>query len=264
MFLCTLVGPLFPPPDRPASSTCPSRVSFTGFFRYFYFGVPVVALSAAPARPACAPCSSLCYPRLAFPHPLTLLCPLRFPVSQPTLPVRLPSLSEPRCHWCLTPACSTPAPLCRPYPFPWCLSHPSVPSVPVSHLILDALCPVWGGGVYLGTGLWPCLRTGMTLAVGFLRTMSNRIFRRNTDRTTVRRLSNSPRCICTVESSRIDQLRQFGTELFQSDKSPQQDPVWSPRVHTLLHLGGVPWRRRPPRPGAFRVGRGQPLRAGHV
>ena len=188
----------------------------------FFFGVLVVALSTAPVRPACAACSSPCYPCLAALCPLTRPSPLPFSVSRPTLPVPLPSLSEPRCHPCVPAACSTPAPLCRPYPFPWCLPHPSVPSVLVSHLILVAMCPVWGGGgVYLRTGLWPCPRTGMTLAVGFLCTMSHRIFRRNTERTTVRRLSNSLRCICTVESSRIDQLRRFGTELFQSDQSPQ-------------------------------------------
>ena len=80
---------------------------------------------------------------------------------------------------------------------------------------------VGGGGVYLRTGLWPYPRTGMSLAVGFLRTMSHRIVRRKTETTTVRRLSNSLRCICTVVSSRRDQLRRFGTELFQSDQSPR-------------------------------------------
>ena len=130
---------------RRASSTCPSWMSCPPFL-LFFFGVPVVALSAALARPACAPCSSLYNPCHAAPRPLTRPSPLPFPVSQPTLPVRLPSLFEPRRHSCVPPACSTPAPLCRPHPFPWCLSHPSVPSVPVSHLILDAMCPVWGGG----------------------------------------------------------------------------------------------------------------------
>ena len=262
MFLCALVRPLFPRPPAP----CLLFVSFLGVCLFcccfFFFGGPVFALSAAPARPACAPCSSPCYPCLAAPRPLTRPSPLPVSFSQLTLPVRPPSLSEPRCHSCAPPQCSTPAPLCRPYPLPWGISHPSLPSVPVSHVFLDALCPVWGGGVYLQTGLWPCPRTG--IAVGFLRTMSHRIFRRNTERTTVRRLSNSLRCICTVEPSRIDQLRRFCTELFQSDQSPQSDPAWSARVHTLLHLAGVSWRRRPPRPGAFEVGRGQPLRAGHA
>ena len=59
--------------------------------------------------------------------------------------------------------------------------------------------------MYLCTGLWPCPTTGM--AVGFLRTMSHRMCRRNTERTSGRHLSNSRRCICTVEPSRIDQLR---------------------------------------------------------
>ena len=137
--------------------------------------------------------------------PLSRLSPLPFSFSLSTLPVRLPSLSEPRCHSCVPPACSTPAPPPRPYPFPWGLPHPSAPSVPVSHPILVAVCPVGGGGGYLRTGLWPCPRTGM--AVGFLRTMSHRMCRRNTERTSGRRLSNSLRCICTVEPSRIDQLR---------------------------------------------------------
>ena len=158
---------------------------------FFFFGVPVFALSAAPARPACAPCSSPCYPCPAAPRPLTRPSSLPFAFSLSTLPVRLPSLSEPRCHPCVRPACSTPAPLCRPYPFPWGLPGPSVPSVPVSHPILCV-----GGGLYLRTGM----------VVGFLRTMSHRICRWYTERTTVRRLWNSLRCICTTEPSRIDQL----------------------------------------------------------
>ena len=162
-------------------------------------------LPAAPLRPACAGCSSLCYPCPTALRPLSRLSPLPFSFPPSTLPVRLPSLSEPRCHSCVPPACSTPAPPSRPYPFPWGLPHPSAPSVPVSHPILFALCPVGGGGVYLRTGLWPCPRTGM--AVGFLRTMSHRMCRRNTERTSGRRLSHSLRCICTAEPSRIDQLR---------------------------------------------------------
>ena len=89
-------------------------------------------------------------------------------------------------------ATPTPTPP-RPYPFPWGLPHPSAPSVPASHPILVAWCPVGvGGGDVLRTGLWPCPRTGM--AVGFLRTMSHRMCRMNTERTSGRRLSNSRRC----------------------------------------------------------------------
>ena len=130
--------------------------------------------------------------------------------SDPACFVRLPSLSVPRFHSCVPPACSTPAPLCRPYPSPWCLSQITViPSVPVSHLIPEALSPVWGGGVlYLRTGLWPCPRTGMTLAVGFLRTMSHRIFRRNTEGTT--ELRTSLCCICTVDQRRLAEETSCG------------------------------------------------------
>ena len=139
MFLCALVGPLFPPPPAP----CLLYVSFLCvrlFCCCFLFSV--FALSAAPARPACAPCSSPCYPCPAALRPFTRLSPPPFSFSLSTLPVRLPSLSEPRCHSCMPPACSTPAPPRRPYPSPWGLPHPSAPSVPVSHPILVALCPV--------------------------------------------------------------------------------------------------------------------------
>ena len=137
-----LLAPCSPHLPRPAPSTCPSCVSACTAVVFFF----VFALSAAPGRPACAPCSSPCYPCPAALRPLTRLSPLPFSFSLSTLPVRLPSLSEPRCHSCVPPACSTLAPPRRPYRFPWGLPHPSAPSVPVSHPILVALCPVWGGG----------------------------------------------------------------------------------------------------------------------
>ena len=203
MFLCALVGPLFPPPP----ATCLFYVPFlcVRLFRCCCFFCSLFALPAAPARPACAPCSSPCYPCPAALRPLSRLSTLPFSFSLLSLPERLPFLSEPRCHSCVPPACSTPAPPLCPYPFTWSLCHPSAPSVPVSHSILVALCPVCGVGVYLRTGLWPCPRTGM--AVGFLRTMSHRMCRRNTERTSGRRLSNYRRCICTLQPSLIDQLR---------------------------------------------------------
>ena len=34
-----------------------------------------------------------------------------------------------------------------------------------------------------------------------------------------------------------------------ADQRPHSDPARSPRVHTSLHLAGVPCRRRPRRPG---------------
>ena len=148
VLFCTLVGPLFPPSPAP----CLLFVSFLGIMSassvvVFSLVSPWSRSLLLPRAPACAPCPSSCYPCLAAPRPLTRPSSLLFSVTQPTLPVRLPSLSVPRCHSCVPPACSTPAPLHRPYPSPWCLSHPSVPSVPVSHLILDAMCPVCGGGV---------------------------------------------------------------------------------------------------------------------
>ena len=244
MFFCALVGPRFPLLPRPASSTCPSCVSACSAVVFF---VPIFALSAAAARPACAPCSSPCYPCPAAPRLLTRPSPLPFSFSQANLPVHLPSLSEPRCHSCVPPSCPTPAPLRRPYPFPWGLPHPSVPSVPVSHPILVALCPVRGGGGVSADwtvappedwhGRWvPTHHEPPHLP-------------KEHTRTTVRHLSNSLRCICTVELRRRDQLRRCCTGLFQSDLSPQSDPAWSPKAHTPLHIAGVPWRRRPPRPG---------------
>ena len=226
-----------------ASSTCPSCVSACSAVVFF----SVFALSAAPARPACAPCSSPCYPCLAALRPLTRLSPIPSSFSLSTLPVRLPSLSEPRCHSCVPPACSTPAPPRRPYPFPWGLPHPSAPSVPVSHPTPVALCPVWGGGVYLRTGLWPCPRTGM--AVCFLRTMSHRMCRRNTERYVVTYASKrtSVRCLAKFPSLHLHCGAQ--PHRLAVDQSPHSDPARSPRVHTSLHLAGVPWRRRPPRPG---------------
>ena len=146
-----LLAPCSPDLPCPASSMCPSCVSACSAV----FFCSVFALPAAPARPVCAPCSSPCYPCPAALRPLSRLPPLAVSFSLSTLPVRLPSLSEPRCHSCVPPACSTPAPPPRPYPFPWGLSHPSAPSVPDSHPILVALCPVWGGGCICGLDCGP-------------------------------------------------------------------------------------------------------------
>ena len=167
MLLCAIVGPLLPPPPAP----CPLCVSFLGVLSAFivFFRCPRGrALSCSHA-----PCVR---PLFFFVLPLSRRpVPAHSPVS-PSIHrlsadlaciVRPPSLPSPRCHSCVPPACSTPAPLCRPYPFPWWLTHPSViPSFPVSHLIRDAMVPSVGGGGFLRTGLWPCPRTGMTLAAG--------------------------------------------------------------------------------------------------
>ena len=80
----------------------------------------------------------------------------------------------------------------------------------------------------------------MTLAVGFLRTMSHRIFRRNTERTTERTLSISLRCISTVDQRRLAEETSCGDSVrsySNRTRAPRQGlvPSWSPRIHTLLH-----------------------------
>ena len=145
MFPCALVGPLFPPPPAPCHLYVPF-LCVRPSCRCFFF-VSVLALFAAPARPACALCSSLCYPGPAALRPLSRLSPLPFSFSLSTLPARLPSLSVQRCDSRLPLACPTPAPPPRPYPFPWVLprSPPLTPS-----WLPGALC---GGGRGMGVSV---------------------------------------------------------------------------------------------------------------
>ena len=122
---------------RPATSMCPSCVSARPAVFFF-----LLVLLAAPARPACALCSSSCYPGPAPLRPPARLSPLPFSFSLSTLPARLPSLSVQRCHLCVPLACPTPAPPPRPYPFPWVL--PRSPPL-IASWLPGALCE--GGGV---------------------------------------------------------------------------------------------------------------------
>ena len=149
MFLCALVGPLFPPPPAPCHLYVPF-LCVRPSCRCFFF-VSVLALLAAPARPACALCSSSCYPGPAALRPLSRLFPLPFSFSLSTLPARLPSLSVQRCHSRVPLACPTPAPPHRPYPYPWVLPR----SPPLTHPILAAWHPVWGGGGICGLDCGP-------------------------------------------------------------------------------------------------------------
>ena len=202
MFLCALVGPLFPPPPAPCLLYMPFLCVRLSCCCFSFFSV--FAFLDAPARPTCAPCSSPCYPCPAALCPLSRLSPLPFSFSLSTLPVRLPSLSVPRCLSCVPPACSTPAPPPRPYPFPWMPPR----SPPLTPSWLPGVLCVWGGCICgLDCGPVPTMR------------------RMNTERTSGRRLSNSRRCICIVEPSRIAKVR------------------------TPLYFVGVPWRQWPPRPG---------------
>ena len=233
MFICALDGPLFPPPP----ALCLLYVSFLCVCLFCCFFFFVFALSAAPARPACAPCSSPCYPCPAALRPLTRLSPLPFSFPLSTLPVRLSALSEPRCHSCVPPACCTPAPPCRPYPFPWGLPHPSAPSVLVSHPILVALCPVWGGvGV---TADW---------TVALPEDWHCRWFPTHHEPPHVPKRHRENVSETLVEFTSLHLHRGAQPHRPAADQSPRWDAARSPQVHTLLHVAGVPWRLRPPRP----------------
>ena len=219
---------------RPASSMCPSCVSACS--AVFFFG-SVFALLAAPLRPACAPCPSPCYPCPAALRPISRLSPLPFSCSLSTLPVRLPSLSEPRCHSCVPPSCSTPAPPPRPYPFPWglpILVLPRSPSLTTSWLPC-ALCV--GGGV---SADWTVALHedwhGRWFATHHEPPHVPKEHRENVRETLVEFPSLHLHCGAQPHRPAADQR-------------PHSDPARSPRVHTSLHLAGVPWRRRPPRPG---------------
>ena len=135
VFPCALVGPLFPPPPAPCHLYVPFLCVHPSCC--FFFFVSVLALLAAPARPACALCSSSCYPGPAALHPLSRLSSLPFSFSLSTLPARLPS----PIRAALSLACATrvpyPCPSPSPLPFPL-----GAPSVPASHPILAAWRPV--------------------------------------------------------------------------------------------------------------------------
>ena len=203
MILCALVGPLFPPPPAP----CLLYVSFL-CVHLFCCCCFLVLCSRPPLllRALRVPPALLCATPVPLPCAPYLAClPCHYPSRcGPCLYVCPPCLSRAVTRVCHPRALPLPLPL-APTLFPGVsptLVLPRSPSRTPSWLPC-ALCG--GAGVYLRTGVWPCPRTVM--AVGFLRTMSNRMCRRNTGRTSGRRLSNSLRCICTVQPSRIDQLR---------------------------------------------------------
>ena len=150
MLLCALVGPLFPPPPAPCLLCVSLLGVMSAFTVVFFLGAPVVALSAAPARPACAPSSSPCWPCLAAPQPLTRPSPLPFSVSQPTLPALFV------CPLCLSRAVTR---VCHPRALPLPLSvvptlfpgvSPTLVLFPRSLSLTSSWKPCaqcgWGGG----------------------------------------------------------------------------------------------------------------------
>ena len=278
MFLCERhCAPLHPcwPPVPPTSrALSPPRVlpgcHVLLFCCFFFFAVPVVALSAAPARPACAPCSSLCYPCLAALRPLTRPSPLPISVSQPTLPALFV------CPPCLSRAVTRvrnpralPLPLSVvPTLFPG--ASPTLVLFPRSLSLTSSWMPcvlcVCGRGV---SADWTVsLPEDWHDAGCWVPTHHEPPHHPNEHRERQCDACRIPFAAFALwslaaETSCGDSVRSYSNRT----RAPSWglDPAWSPRVHTLLHyFAVVPWSRRPPRPGAFRVGRGQTLRAGHA
>ena len=147
--LAPLLAPCLPLPRGAAPSVCPSLVSCLSLFFPFFLCPPGRALRCSRAHCVCPLLFSVlplsCFP---VPAPSPVSPPFCCLSADPACIFRPPSMPLPRCHSCVPPACSTPAPVCRPYPFPWWLIQPSViPSVPVSLLIRDAMVHRGGGGV---------------------------------------------------------------------------------------------------------------------
>ena len=236
MFLCALVGHLFPPPPAP----CLLFVFFlcVRLFCCFFFCVPAFALSAAPARPACAPCSSSCYPCPAALRPLTRPSPLPFSFSLSTrLYVCPPCLRRAVtrvCHPRALPLPLSVAPTLFPGVTPT-LVFPRSPSPSPSWLP----CALCGGGGAVSADWTVALPEdwhGPWVPTHHEPPHLPKEHRENDSETLVK--FPSLHLHCGAQRHRP-----------AADQRPQSDPAWSPRVHTSLHLACVPWRRRPPRPG---------------
>ena len=162
MFLCALVGPLFPPPPAP----CPLFVPFLCVrlscccFLFFWFRARVPCCSRTPCV---CPLLFSVLPWSRCPAP-----PLS-PVSPPILLLAVVPVCTSALPVCaaLSLVCATlvlyPCPSPSPYPFPWVL-HRSPPLTP-SWL---PGAPCGGGGVYLWSGLWPCTHHAPETLVEFL------------------------------------------------------------------------------------------------
>ena len=150
VFLCALVGPLFPPPPAPCLPYVPFLCVRLSCCCCFFFWVL---------------CSrSLLLPR-ALRVPLALLCatlvPLPCAPSLACLPSHSPSRCPPCLYVCPPCLCRTVTRVCHPraLPLPLPLAPTLSPGCSLGPRLSPhpgCLAPCMGGGVYLWSGLWPC------------------------------------------------------------------------------------------------------------
>ena len=237
MFLCALVGPLFPPPPAP----CLLYVSFLCvrlFCCCLFFFVPC---SRSPLLP----------PALRVPPALLRATPVPLPCA-PSLAC-LPSHSPSRCRPCLyvCPPCLSRAVtrVCHPraLPLPLPLAPTLFPGVSPTLLLprSPSLTPSWlpcalcvcGGGV---SADW---------TVALPEDWHGRWFPTQHEPPHVPKEHRGNVREKLVEFPSLHLHCGAQPHRPAADQSPHSDPARSPRVQTSLHLAGVPWRRRPPRPG---------------
>ena len=233
VFLCAPVGSLFPPLLAP----CLFYMSFlcVRLFCCFFFScsrspllpralrVPPALLRATPVLLPCAP-SLACLPSHSPSRcrPCLYVCPtcLRRAVTRV-------------CHQHALPLPLPVAPTLLPGVSPT-LVLPRSPSLSPSWLPC-ALC-VWGGGSADWTVALPEDWHGRWFPTHHEPPHVPKEHREKVSGTLVEFPSLHLHCVAQPHRPAADQ-------------STHSDPARSPRVHTSLHLAGVPWRRRPPRPG---------------
>ena len=160
LFLC------WPPASRSSCAALFPLVHLLWCFVFlfgFFADLPLLSRSSLLICALRVPPAPLCATPVSPPRALTpclVMSPLLSAVTPRVLPVffRPPSLPLPCFHSCAPPVCSTPAPLCRPYPFPWWLTYPcALPSFPDSLPFRDARGHFeGGGGVTSGLELQNC------------------------------------------------------------------------------------------------------------
>ena len=230
-----LLAPCSPHLPRPASSTCPSCVS---------------ACSAVVVSFPCS-CSPLLPRALRVPPALLRATPVPLPCapSLACLPFHSPSRCRPClyvCPHCLSRAVSRVChPRALPLPLPVAptlfpgvsptLVLPRSPSLTPSWLP----CPLWWGGGGVSAD-W---------TVALPEDWHGRWLPTHHEPPHV---PKEHREKCSVRLVEFPSLHlHCGAQPHKpaADQSPDLDLARSPRVHTSLHLAGVPWRQRSPRPG---------------